>query len=669
MPDLALPPLRPRILVPPTQTPGASGLMTLASGVVIVTALYVGRQVLIPVTLAVLLSFLLAPLVELLRLLRLGRVPAVLLAVVLALGVILGIGGVIGTQVAGLAGDIPHYADTIQEKLQSVQGATVGRLSGLFNRLQHQLEKSRKTALDGVADKPPKSSGGPADGTPAATGGSTAPHNASPIPVEIHQPQSTPVEIAERIVSPALAPIATTGIVFVVAIFILLQRGDLRDRLIRLFGANDLLRTITAMDEAARRLSRYFLSLLALNTAFGGVIGVGLLLIGVPMPMLWGILAGLLRFVPYFGSFLAAVLPVALAAAVDPGWSMVVWTVALFVVCESLMGQMIEPLVYGRSTGLSPLSVVIAAIFWGWLWGPIGLILSMPLTLCVVVLARHVDRLQFLDVLLGDRPALTPVESFYHRILAGKEDEVLEDAEQLLKDRSLSAYYDEVAIPGLRLAAVDVDRGVLSEPQIAGILDGVETLVDELADRDDREPRPAEEDLTLAGTSREQIEHSPLPAHITATLSAHESLPADWRSPSAVLCVAGRGALDGAAATMLAQLLDKHGLGAHVMPHAAVGSRAALAALDVSGVRMVCIVFVGISGSPVHLRYTVRRLRGRLPKLPILVGLWPAETPTDDRLRAAIEADRYITSLREAVAECLEQAAGVPHAAEPESVG
>jgi hypothetical protein len=481
--------------------------------------------------------------------------------------------------------------------------------------------------------------------------------------VEVRQPQSTPIELAQRVVAPVLSPLATAGIVFVVAIFILLQQGDVRDRLIRLMGANDLLRTITAMDDAARRLSRYFLSLLALNTAFGCVIGFGLLVIGVPMPALWGILAGLLRFVPYFGSFIAAALPLALAAAVEPGWSMAAWTAALFVVCETIMGQVVEPLVYGNSTGLSPLSVVISAIFWGWLWGPIGLILSMPLTLCVVTMGRHVDRLQFLDVLLGDRPPLTPVESFYHRMVAGKIDDVLEDAEELLKQRSLSAYYDEVAVPGLQMAAADAERGALGEAHVAAILDGVENFLDEMAEYEDRQPEAEERGAAGFLRIRKEVTRPAEPA-----LLEPEELPAEWRAPSAVLCVAGRAALDGAASAMLAQLLEKHGFGARVMPHAVAGTRAALAAVDVAGVRMVCLISAGGPGSASHLRYTVRRLRHRLPDAAILVGLLPAETLDDDRLRAAIGADRYAASLREAMAECREQALGVP-AAEPVGAG
>ena len=198
------------------------------------------------------------------------------------------------------------------------------------------------------------------------------------------------------------------------------------------------------------------------------MIGVGLYFIGVPNPVLWGMLSALLRFVPYIGSFIAAGLPIALAAAVEPGWSMAIWTAALYVVVELLVGQAVEPMLYGHSTGLSPLAVVVAAIFWSWLWGPIGLILSMPLTLCLVVLGRYVERLEFLDVLLGDRPALTPVESFYQRILAGDADEAQDHAELLLKDRSLSWYYDEVALRGLQLAADDAQRGVLHRNSLSG---------------------------------------------------------------------------------------------------------------------------------------------------------------------------------------------------------
>jgi predicted PurR-regulated permease PerM len=649
MPDLSSPPARPGA---PVEGTGASGLMTLISAVVIVAALSIARDVLIPITLAVLLSFLLAPLVNLLRRVWLGRVPAVLLAVLLALGVFLGTAGLIGTQVAGLAGDIPRYTATIQQKVQAVQGVTLGRLSALVDRMASQVDRGNRAP----ASAPPK------PGKAGAAASAEAPANpaAKPTPVEVHQPDPSPIEVAQRILTPILSPLATMAIVVVVSIFILLRREDLRDRLIRLLGTGDLHRTTTALDEAGHRLSRYFLTLLALNTIFGCTIGLGLFLIGVPSPVLWGIVAILMRFVPYIGSPLSAVLPLALAAAVDPGWSMVLWTGALFVVSEGVMGQVIEPMAYGRSTGLSPLTVVVAAIFWSWLWGPVGLILSMPLTLCLVILGRHVRRLKFLDVLLGDRPALTPVESFYNRMLAGNLEEVQDAAERLLKSCSLSAYYDEVAIPGLRLAAVDIERGLLTEAQTVRITGGVEDLLEELSDQDDTDPAPQPADVGPAGPSPD-LPEPPGPEPVGRRDPV--SLPPAWQAPAAVLCVAGRGPLDAVASAMLAQLLGKRGLGARVVPHAAVGARA-VAALDMAGVQMICLTYAGIAGTSSHLRYTVRRLRARNPTACILVGLWPADIAGDDRLRAAVAADAYAASLRDTVASCLTQALSPAGAAE-----
>ncbi|WP_175743846.1 AI-2E family transporter, partial [Burkholderia ambifaria] len=228
------------------------------------------------------------------------------------------------------------------------------------------------------------------------------------------------------------------------------------------------------------RLSRYFVSQLGVNAGVGIVIGIGLSIIGVPGPVLWGILAALLRLVPYVGIWISAILATALAAAVSPEWSMAIWSLVLFLIVELLVGQVVEPLLYGHSTGLSPFSVVVAAIFWSWIWGPIGLILSTPLTLCLLVLGRHVTRLEFLDVLLGDQPALTPVENFYQRALAGDPDDAIEQARILLRDRPLSSYYDEIVLKGLQLAADDVSRGGVSPAQLARIETTVNDIIEGL---------------------------------------------------------------------------------------------------------------------------------------------------------------------------------------------
>ncbi len=601
MPDIQVPSSQLKTKVAAAEIPSQASLMTLAVGVVVIAALYLAREVLIPITLAVLLSFVLAPLVGRLRRLGLWRVPSVFLAVVLALGIIVVLAGIIGTQVAQLGSQAPYYAQTVQRKLDSVRGFATEQVAAVTSRL------GRDTPAP--AAKP--------DARPAGE------QAQKPTPVEVHQPDPTPFETLERLASPLLGPLGSIGIMLVVAVFILMQMEDLRDRMIRLFGSGDLHRTTAAMDDAAVRLSRYFLAQLALNAGFGIVVALALFAIGVPSPALFGIIAALFRFVPYVGAVGAALLPVLLAAAVDPGWTMVITTIGMFVVVEALVGQVIEPLAYGHSTGLSPVSVVVAAIFWAWLWGPVGLILSMPLTLCLVVLGRHVEHLQFIDVLLGDQPALTPAESFYQRILAGDADEALDQAETLLRDRPLSAYYDEVALWGLQMAANDALRGVLTGPQLRHIQDSVGAVVMDLSDR-------AEPSDTAA-----------VPGDLTGT----------------VLCVGGRGPLDEAACAMLAQILAKRGLNARVVSHEAV-ARGAIDTLDVSGIQIVCVSWLEAGGSLSGLRYLMRRLHHRAPGVPTLVGLWQAEAGTinEERLKSVIGADHYTTSLRDAVDACLAQA-------------
>jgi predicted PurR-regulated permease PerM len=618
--------------VAPAETPGLTGLLTLAVSVVVVAGLYLGRAVLIPITLAVLLSFLLAPLANLLRRIHLGRVLSVIVAVLLALSIILALGGLIGTQIAGLAQDVPLYASTVRTKIETVQGFALNRMSQVIGRLGQQFV-------------PPA--------TPQPKTAKSA--EQKPVQVEVHQPDPTPIQLAERIITPIVDPLSTTAIVLIVAVFVLLQREDLRDRLIRLFGSSDLHRTTAAMNDAARRLSRYFLTQLGINAAFGVIIGTGLFFIGVPSPLLWGIIGLLLRFVPYIGAPLASILPLALAAAVSPGWSMMLWTAGLFAVTEMIMGQVVEPLLYGHSTGLSPFSVVVSATFWTWLWGPIGLILSTPLTLCLVVLGRHVERLEFLDVILGDRPALTPVESFYQRMLADDPDEARAQAEVLLRDRPLSSYYDEVALKGLQLAANDAARGVLTGVQLEKVKEAMQDLIDDLDEYDDQEP-DTKAALESAATSPSRSEQD-LPKHPAPDKVTEDALPPGWRSMAPVLCIAGRGPLDEAAASMLSQLLHKNGLKARVLKHGAA-SRVHIGALDGEGVAMVCLCYLEIGGTPSHLRYTLRRLRQRLPAARLVVGLWPVEQAilTDDRLRAAVGADVYTSSLREAVEACLEAA-------------
>jgi len=630
--------------VPPAETPGLRGLLTIAVAIVAIAGLYLGRSVLIPLTLAMLLSFLLDPVINLMRRVHLGRVPSVLLAMLLAFLVILALGGVIGTQVAGLAEDLPRYAATIQHKVDTVQQAVLSRITGFTNRLVHN-----PALVDGAANTQPGTA--PAEPSPPATPSAEAP---KPIPVEVHQPDHSVIQVAQRIATSVAAPLSTVAIVLTISIFMLLQREDLRDRMIRLFGSSDLHRTTVAINDAGERLSRYLLSQLAVNTAFGAIIGTGLAFIGIPSPVMWGILAGLLRFVPYIGAPISSLMPLALAAAIDPGWSRLLWTAALYLGSELTMGNVVEPLLYSHSTGLSPFAVVLAATFWTSLWGPIGLILSTPLTLCLVVLGRHVARLEFLDVLLGDTPALTPVESFYQRMLAGDPDEAHDQAEVLLKEQPLSSYYDDVVLKGLRLAAADAERGSLTPDHLERIKLCIQSLIEDLDDHADRRPPlgAREEAATIASGAEQGV---PPGRHSAgAPAPSERDFPPAWRGEAPVLCIAGRGLLDEAVSAMLAQLLEKQGLASRVVPHAAT-TRATIGALDVNGVAMVCISCLELFGTPSHLRYLLRRLRQRLSAdVPVLVGLWPAgeEILHDDRLRAAVGADYYTSSLQVAVETC-----------------
>ncbi len=627
------PPARTPAAVAPAETPGLTGLLSLAVAVVIIAALYFGREVLLPITVAVILSFMLAPLVSRFQRWHLPHVAAVILAVLIAIGVVGGLAGVIGTQVAGIAADIPQYQATIKRKVTAVQGMTTGRLRGLTQRLNSGIGK--------------------APAQPDAEEAAAAPGAAKAQLVQVEPPPTSPMEIARAVLEPVLSPLATLFIILIVTIFVLMQREDLRDRMIRLFGSNDLQRTTVALDDAGQRLGRYYLSQLAINAAFGVVATVGLYFIGVPSAALWGVTSAVLRFVPYIGPVIAAILPAALAAAVDPGWTQVLEVVGLYLVVETITGQFIEPLIFGHLTGLSPVAVVVAAIFWTWLWGPVGLLLSTPLTLCLVVLGRHVKRLEFFDVMLGDRPALTPVENFYQRMLADDPDEAQAQAETLLKDRSLTGYYDEVALKGLQLAANDALRGALTTEKVHTINDSVKALIADLAFHEDRDPHPKDKAAARAEATIAERE-VPVPGAPKDDAPEGSGLAPQWRGEVPVLCIAGRGPLDESASAMLAQLLGKHGLGARVEAYGAA-SRQTVGQLDVSGVALVCISYLEISGSPSGLHYLVRRLRARLPEAKILVGLWPTDGQ-DDRIRNVVGADIYASNLKDAVDACVKAA-------------
>src|ERR1700730_13385020 len=622
-----------------------SAVATAILAAMIIAMLYFGREIFVPIALAILLSFVLAPLVAILQRIRVPRGLAVVSVVMLAFALIFATGSLLATQLTQLAGDLPRYQSTISEKIQSFRDTKAGR--GTLERASDMLKDLGKEI-----DKPKDAASARAS---SAIVRSNAPGPQAPVPVEVRQPDPGALESLRTLISPLVHPLATTGIIIIFVIFILLQREDLRNRLIRLAGSYDLQRTTAALDDAAARLRRLFLTQLILNSAFGAVIGIGLWLIGTPSAILWGILATVLRFVPYIGAVIASAFPLALAVAVDPGWSMLLARLALFLTVEPIVGHVIEPMVYGHSTGLSPVAVVASATFWTALWGPIGLVLATPLTVCLVVLGRHVERLEFLDVMFGDRPALSPPEIFYQRMLAGDPTEAAEKAEQFLKERSLSSYYDEVALRGLQLAQADAERGALDHERLTTIRDAVSEFASDLADQDDRPPPKVSSTTDLEATSAVETVAEDAPYENLPVLSK-EDLPPEWQGEYPVLCVAGRSLIDEAAAIMLGQLSTSHGIAARVEAAEAL-SNANICRLEITGVAIVCLIYMDAS-SPAHMRYSVRRLRRKLPKATIILGCWMKDMDPGrlEKLRDGAKADLAAASVGEALKLCIEAA-------------
>jgi predicted PurR-regulated permease PerM len=585
----------------------------------VIAALYFGRDVLVPIALAILLSFVLAPVVEAFARLHTGKVAAVLLSVFLAFAVLGGLGAIIGRQVAQLAENLPQYQSVITGKLQTLRSSDLG--AGLVGKASE--------AIHGLSLNLAK---------PATEAGSAAPREAPAsradreiLPVEVHEPQPGPIQILQSVLSALLPPLATAAIVVIFVIFILLQRDDLRDRFIGLIGAHDLHRTTKALDDAGTRLSRYFLALTGINAVFGIGVCIGLTIIGVPNPILWGIVGAVLRFVPYIGAIISAAFPLALAAAVDPGWRTAAETAALFVGLETIMGQVVEPQLFGHTTGMSPLAIIVAAAFWTLIWGPPGLLLSTPVTACLVVLGRHVESLNFIELLLGDKPALSPVESFYQRILASDPDEVAFQAEALLKNTSLLDYYEDVALPALAMAQVDVARQVMDLPRQIEVCASVEHVVADLSDHVDAEP----ETVT-------PIALSPPEPDSGGEVVALEN------TPRTALCIGGRTPLDQAACAILVQLLERRGVAARSAAPQVLTNRGVLE-LRADGVDAICIFYLDHQ-SLAAVRYSVRRLRKRFPQTPIAVCLWGSvDLPT---MTAAANADATVVSLHEAVDFC-----------------
>jgi predicted PurR-regulated permease PerM len=590
---------------------------------IIVAALYFGREVLLPIALAVLLSFVLAPLVRLLQHTKLPRPAAVLVSVLLCFGIISGFAALMFSQISHLAERLPVYQSTLAGKIETFRGATTAsgplkQASQVLDSLRKELNTPKREAVEPLASTPKD----------------------KPIPVEVHQPAPGALETLSALIAPLIQPLATSGIVVIFVIFILMQQQDLRSRLIKIAGSHDLQRTTLAMDDAGQRLSRLFLTQLALNACFGLIIGVGLWLIGVPSAPLWGLFSAILRFVPYVGAIASAIFPLILATAAEPGWTMTALTAALFLVVELLIGQVAEPFAYGHSSGLSPVAVVISATFWTWLWGPVGLILATPLTVCLVVAGRHVERLRFIETLLGDQPALSPSQIIYQRLLAGDPIEATEQARGALKEQPLSAYYQDTLLGGLRLAWADAQRGLLEQEQLERIRDAVHEMVDEFDSIEDalESERPNPPDRMIA------------PVEGDADIAGSSGVPIG----GTVLCIPGAGILDEAAAMVMAQILRRRGIPAEAK-EADTLSMAKLFALDTGNVSLVCLCYLEQT-SAARLRYAVRRIHRQALSVPIIVALLDEAEEhalgTEAELPGSVE---WVRGSLASIADCIQQ--------------
>ena len=608
-----------------------SRFVVLASVCVVVAMLYVAQDVLIPVVLAVLLSFLLAPMVRGVQRMRLGRVPAVLVVVVVAFSFLGALGWVVGEQIAHLAENVPQYQDEIVRKIRHFrgQGSTIAdRISGLGREIAE--------AGSGAA-----SSSEGATVTTAPAGTAANPIYTVPLPLR----RSAANALGEYL-GLALGPLGTAAIVVVFVIFMLVRREDLRDRLIRLVSGGQYMVTTRALNDAGARISRYMLAQSLLNGIYGVTVALGLWLIGLtlgdgrgfPNVVLWGLLCALLRFIPYVGPWVAAAFPVILSLVVYPGFAVFGSTVALFVVIELVSNNVLEPWLYGASTGISTIAILVAAVFWAWLWGPVGLLLATPLTVCIVVLGKYVPQLKFLDVLLGDEPALPPYVSYYQRLLAGDRDEAAAVVREHAKGTAAERVPDDVLIPALILTRRDREGAGLSAEDETFIYDATREVVDRgyLAIRK-AEARASKADAAEASAARRSL--------VLGCASHH-------RSEELVLRMLG-GIIepDGA---------DVEALSTRLLP---VEIETRVRAAEPA------VVFIAVlpPGGLAQARYLCTRLRERFPELPIVVGYWGRPRDFDRllvRLRAA-GASYVTTSLVQARSQILALIEAAPSRALP----
>jgi predicted PurR-regulated permease PerM len=594
---------------------GALRLPPIVASLLVVAALYFAREILVPLAMAVLLSFLLTPSVRRLERWKLGRLPSVLLVFLLAMACVCGAGYVVGNQLFDVLNKLPAYKENLRTKMESLRGRPGG---GLAKATESVQELSKELA-------PPKPQEAPAlPRQPSPTQKSPSPSSGTqPIPVELVQPPPNVLQSLREVAGPMLAPIGTAVIVIIFTIVILIKREDLRNRVLRLLGRGRMPRATQAFDDAAERVTRYLRMQFLVNTSFAVMIAVGLSAIGLPSALLWGALAGLLRFIPYLGPILGGSLPTMVALAVFSGWLHPSMCLLLFLVIELLVAYAIEPWLYGAHTGVSSLAILVSAAFWTTLWGPVGLVLSTPLTVCLVVLGRHAPQLEFLYVILGDEPVLAPEAELYQRLLALDQQEAQAMVDKTAEGQTPLEVYDGIMVPALRLAEEDRHRGALDPDREEFIAQSMNEFIAQLAAQ--------YEDATDGG-----------------------------ETAGRVLCLPAADRADEITAAMLAQALQLAGFSAVILPTAdAPGDSFAQLTVEPNDVICICAL---PPFALMNARTLSKRMRARFPRQRILVGLWGRSGQAEDfekRLAKAFDV-QVVTTLGEAIGRLIPAGEAAP---------
>lgn len=646
-----------------------SPLFILVAVITAIMALYVAKAILLPLAMAILLSFLLTPLADRLERWYIPRIPAVLTVVGISFAVLGTLGYVVTTQLVELGSELPSHETELINKIHSLrpQSPVLSRatatLTDLRNAISNGPTQNKQNANPNAApsakplnepstvpvDKelaatsisqrnaPTGNSSASPSASPQSTGAIAAADAAKPdadkaVEVKVVELPPSPLQQAQDWLGPVIAPLTTGGMVVVLVLFMLLDRENQRSRLIQLFGASHMHATTEAVHDVAYRVGRYLRALFLVNAGYGAAIAIGLWAIGVPAAVMWGVLGFSLRFLPYIGPWIAAVLPIMVSIATSPGWTQPALVVGWYLFVELISNNVIEPLAYGSTTGVSTVGIIISAIFWTWLWGPIGLILSVPMTVCLLVAARYVPQLHFVTILLADRPPMSPAQRVYERLLAFDYNEPLKYARKKIKETSLSNYYDEVLIPALALAEQDRHSDLLNDEQERFVIEAAEDLVSELEDTS------RQEGLKLRALQAEQSE-----------ASNQDTVAGLTRPTARVLCIPLRDEADEVASRMLAQLLTVEGFQADAGAAKSLTNELVNQVAETDSDIVVISVLPPIA--PRDSRLLWRRLRSRYPHLPIVIGFWTAAQNKDALAEpVADNASRVVTTLAEAVA-------------------